>query len=96
MLFRSYADVTPAVLKRLAADAGVTMVCADEVPVFANQRLLAVHTATGGEKQITLPGPWRAVRELYTGCVVPVRDRQFRYTFQAPDTALFELLSQLG
>jgi hypothetical protein len=70
----------------------VTIYCADEVPVFANERLIAVHMAAGGEQTITLPVPCRAVRELFTDRVVPVAGRQFRYTFAAPDTALFELL----
>ena len=85
-----YADVTPQILKQAATAAGVTIYCADEVPVFANERLVAIHTATGGEKTITLPFPCRAVRELFTDQVIPVEDNQFRHTFEAPDTALFE------
>ena len=88
----SHADVTPQVLKKAAAGAGVTMYCVDEVPVFANERLVAVHTATGGERTITLPRACREVRELYTDRVIPVRDRQFRYSFATPDTTLFELI----
>ena len=88
----SYADVTPAVLKKTARDAGVTMYCEDEVPVYANERLVTIHMAQGGEKTITLPVDCRQVRELYTGRVVPVAGRQFRYTFATPDTALFELI----
>lgn len=87
-----YADLTPNVLKEAAARAGVTTYCADEVPVFANERLIAVHMAVGGEKTITLPVPCRAVRELFTDRVISVEDQRFRYTFAAPDTALFELL----
>lgn len=88
----SYAELTPPVLKQAAAQAGVTLYCADEVPVLANERLVAIHTATGGEKTITLPVPCREVRELYTDRVIPVADRQFRYSFATPDTALFELV----
>jgi len=84
--------VTPQVLKQAAVAAGVTMYCAEEIPVFANERLVAVHTATGGERTVTLPRACREVRELYTDRVLPVIDRQFRHTFEAPDTALFELI----
>jgi hypothetical protein len=87
-----YADVTPQVLKKAAADAGVTVYCEDAVPVFANETLVAVHVAKGGAKILTLPVDCRKVRELYTGRVVPVQGRRFEYTFASPDTALFEIL----
>jgi hypothetical protein len=86
------AEVTSQVLKQVAAAAGVVLYCADEAPVFANERLVAVHTAAGGEKTITLPMPCRQVRELYTERIVPVAEHQFRYVFATPDTALFELV----
>lgn len=88
----TYADVTPQVLKQAASAAGVTIYCADELPVFANERLVAIHTASGGERTITLPVACREVRELYTEQVIPVTACQFRYPFAAPDTALFELV----
>ena len=87
-----YEDLTPQVLRQAAVEAGVTIVCQDAVPVYANERLLAIHTAHGGEKTVTLPSGCRQVRELYTGWVSPVWERRFRYTFKTPDTALFELL----
>jgi hypothetical protein len=87
-----YKDVTPQMLKKIAAEAGVTIYCEDAVPVFANERLVAVHMAQGGEKTITLPCACRQVKELYTGQVLPVAERRFTYTFRAPDTALFELI----
>ncbi len=88
----SYKGLATEVLRRAAVDAGVTIYCDDAVPVYANQRLVAIHMAEGGSKTITLPGPCREVRELYTGQVVPVNDRQFSYPFATPDTALFELI----
>jgi len=48
--------------------------------------------AQGGEKTVTLPVDCRQVRELYTGRVLPVTGKQVRYTFETPDTALFELI----
>lgn len=87
-----YEQITPQTLGEAAVEAGVTIVCQDAVPVFANERLVAIHTAQGGEKTITLPGDCQQVRELYTGQVLPVTERRFSYTFKSPDTALFELV----
>jgi len=86
----SYDALTPQALRQAAVAAGVTIICEDAVPVYANERLVAIHTARGGERTITLPKPCRAVRELYTGRTVPVSGRRFTYTFATPDTALFE------
>jgi len=86
-----YADVSPRMLRETAVKAGVTIYCEDAVPVYANGRLVAIHVAQGGEKTITLPCACREVKELYTGRVVPVKDRRFVYTFATPDTALFEM-----
>ena len=87
-----YKDVTPQMLQKIATEAGVTIYCEDAVPVYANERLVAIHMAQGGEKTITLPKACREVKELYTGRVIPVANRRFQYTFAAPDTALFELV----
>jgi hypothetical protein len=88
----SYEALTPQALRRAAVEAGVTFYCEDAVPVFANERLVAIHVAHGGERTITLPKACREVRELYTGRVMSVTERKFRYTFATPDTALFELV----
>lgn len=88
----SYEALTPQALRKAAVEAGVTIFCEDAVPVFANERLAAIHVAQGGEKTITLPKACREVRELYTGRVIPVTEKRFRYTFATPDTALFELM----
>lgn len=86
-----YDAVTPQALREAAVAAGVTIYCEDAVPVYANERLVAVHMAQGGAKTVTLPCACREVKELYTGQVVPVAGRSFTYTFKSPDTALFEL-----
>jgi subtilisin family serine protease len=88
----SYEALTPQALRKAAVEAGVTITCEDAVPVFANERLVAIHVALGGERTITLPKACREVRELYTGRVIPVTEKKFRYTFASPDTALFELM----
>lgn len=85
-----YEAVTPQALRQAALEAGVTLYCEDPVPVYANERLVAIHVAQGGKKTITLPADCRQVRELYTDRVIPVTGRRFSYTFQSPDTALFQ------
>ncbi|WP_372934272.1 hypothetical protein [Mariniphaga sediminis] len=87
-----YGTVTPKVLKRIAEEAGVTIYCGDEVPVYANERLVAIHMADGGRKTITLPFSAKEVKELYTEQTFVVKDRQFIYNFLSPDTALFEVV----
>ena len=87
-----YNELTPAVLRQAAVNVGVTIYCEDAVPVYANERLMAVHMAKGGEKTLTLPCACREVKELYTDRVFPVKDRRFVYTFATPDTALFEMI----
>jgi len=88
-----YETVTPKALKQIALEAGVTIYCDDEVPVYANERLVAIHTAHGGEKIITLPVSVDKVKELYTGRIILVKKRKFKYNFLTPDTVLFEILS---
>ena len=87
-----YKTVTPKVLKQLASEAGVAIYCSDEIPVFANEKLIAIHTAEGGEKIVTLPVKCKEVREHYTNRVIPVKKQQFVYDFSTPDTVLFEII----
>ena len=88
----SYEEITPQALRQVAVAAGVTIFCDDAVPVYANERLVAIHVAQGGDKTITLPADCRQVWERYTGQLIPVTARRFSYTFKTPDTALFELV----
>ena len=88
----SFDALTPQSLRQLSVGAGVTIYCEDAVPVFANERLIAIHMAQGGEKMLTVPAACREVKELYSGRTFPVTERRFKYTFATPDTALFELV----
>ena len=88
----SFDALTPQTLRQAAVGAGVTIYCEDAVPVYANERLVAVHMAQGGEKTVTLPCDCREVKELFTGTVVPVKGRRFAYAFKSPDTALFQVV----
>jgi len=86
-----YDDITPQMLKQAATDAGVSIFCKQEVPVYANSRLLAIHTAAGNEIEVTLPRSYSQVTELYSGQVVAQSASSFVFTFAEPDTRLFEL-----
>jgi hypothetical protein len=86
-----YDALTPMVLKQLSAAAGVTLYCEDQIPVYANSRLLAIHVAEGGKKTITLPVICTKVIELYSGKTVAENVKTFTWEFRSPDTVLFEL-----
>ena len=61
------------------------------MPVFANERFLAVHSVKGGEKTIRLPRKVRCVTDLLTGAVLARDADTFTTTFATPDTRLFGL-----
>jgi len=87
-----YKTMTPEVLKAIMRKAGVHLYTDGPEPVYANQRLLAIHAKDGGEKLVTLPKDCVAVKDVYAGKTIPVTNRKFTYGFKSPDTALFELL----
>lgn len=89
----AYDDVlyTPERLRELFVSAGCTPFTDLYVPVFANERLVAVHCASGGEKHVRLNRPATFVTELLSGRTIPVRDRVFTYGFESPDTRVFEV-----
>lgn len=86
-----YEKLTPAVMRDLAAKAGATLYTDFETPVFASERLVAIHTAKGGRRAITLPKKYSKVVEIYSGKVAAVNADKFEYDFATPDTAVFEL-----
>lgn len=88
-----YDIVTPAVLKALAAFVGVNIDCEQEISVYANSRLLALHTAEGGDIKVTLPRECRQIWKLYSGAMVAENTREFVFRFDRPDTRLFDLAS---
>lgn len=88
----NYESVTPAVLRQIAGESGVNIYVNQETPVYATDRLLAVHVAEGGVKEITLPKEVKRVKELYTGRELRPHGKSFVYEFSTPDTALFEYM----
>ncbi len=85
------ADLTPQGLKKVAAEAGVHLYCEKEVPVHANSRFVAIHTAEGGPLDVKLPKQYAKVTELYRGETVAEKSSAFSVVAQAPDTLLFLL-----
>jgi len=75
-----YDNITPGVLRALSQQSGVTIYCESEVPVFANNKLVAIHMAEGGDKLIHFPHDCESVTELYTGMQIPVSDGCFPIT----------------
>lgn len=91
VFIRNYKEVTPAVLRKIAASAGVLLYTDREWPVYAEKKLFAIHTAEGGKEKIRIPYRHAEIRELFTGKKFTAADGCFEYTFQKPDTALFVL-----
>lgn len=87
-------DVSASVLRELASQAGVNIVTVEEQPVYSNERFLAIHTAHGGIQKISLGKTVRKVTELFSGKVVGENCSELEYSFNSPDTVLFELNGQ--
>lgn len=87
-----YGTMTPEVLKAIMKRAGVHLYTDGPEPVYANQRLLAIHTKDGGEKTVRLPRSCSKVIDVIRGATVAQNASEFVYRFATPDTALFELL----
>jgi len=62
-----------------------------EEPLYANGRLIALHTITGGARTLILPKPCRRVVELFSGRVLGENVDRFTDTLAAPCTVLYEL-----
>jgi hypothetical protein len=89
----AYETMTPQALRDVLAQAGVHLYVEGVDPVYANERLLAVHCKEGGEKTISLPRPVGKVLDILSGTVVAENTASFPYVFQTPDTVLFELVN---
>ena len=77
--------------RKIAERAGVRFYVDENVPVYANEKLLCIHVKDGGKKTVRLDGKYEKVVELYSGKVVAENADSFVYEFNSPDTALFEL-----
>lgn len=86
------AAYTARALKDICVKAGVHQYVEENIPVFANERLLCIHCKEGGVKTVTLPKKASKVIELISGKEVARRARSFKYEFSSPQTALFEIV----
>lgn len=86
-----HAQIDSISLKEIARQAGVSLYVEDDSPVYASERLVAVHTKKGGVKKITLPRQVARVKEVFSERVVAENVKEFEYEFAEPETALFEL-----
>jgi len=87
-----YSELSVADLKEIARKSGVQLYTDTENPVYAEGNLLALHTKDGGKLSLHVPVRFKKAKELFTDREFEVKDGVFSYGFQAPDTALFELL----
>jgi hypothetical protein len=86
-----YGKMTPSVLKDIIKEAGAHLYIEDENPVYANERLVAVHFKDGGVKKIMLPKVCKKVIDVFSGKVVAENTSEFTYSFKTPDTVMFEI-----
>ena len=86
-----YKTMTPSAMRAIARQAGVHLYTEHETPVYANERLLAIHLKDGGSQKVFLPKTYGKVIDVLSGATVAENAAEFTYTFATPDTALFEL-----
>lgn len=82
---------TPSALRAVLATAGVHLYIREEIPVYANEKLVAIHMKEGGSKVVSMPRKYRQVIDLVTGKVVAKNKSSFTYTFRSPETVIFQL-----
>lgn len=86
------AFLTSVKLAELYTDAGVHRYVDELSPVYANTRLVAVHSATGGVKQIRFRTRVREAVELLSESTVLHNGERLKSVFETPDTKIFELI----
>lgn len=89
--FPELASYSSAELKRICLNAGVHEYVRGCDVVMANERLLCIHCALPGQRDVLLPARARRVTELFSGAVVARKTSAFRYNFDGPDTRLFQI-----
>ncbi len=88
---RKPAELTPAMLKELAAKAGVHLYTDKEIPVYADGTFLAVHAGEGECIELTLPENFGKITEMFSGRTAAENTDRIEWKFTAPDSALFKL-----
>ena len=90
-LLSDYRQASAEKLRDFARRADVKIMLDDDSPVWATERLVAVHAARGGPKRIRLPRRGTRIVEVFSGTLVATDADEFVYDFSAPETALFDL-----
>jgi len=84
-------SLTKEQLRTLAVAAGCHAWTDELLPVAVNERLLAVHSATAGEKTIRFKAPVAEVADALTGQILARDVKTFGLAFDGPDTRILEL-----
>lgn len=87
----NYEDFNVDVARDLAKKSGVRMLSESGDVVYANEKLLSIHSSKGGKRLVKLPFKCSKVTELYTKKVVGYNCDEIEITISKPDTLLFEL-----
>ncbi len=87
-------DFTPELLRREAEAAGVHLYGELHLPLWATEHLLSCHSAESGTRHFHLKRRAAQIVELFSGRTVAERTADFDYTFDGPETALFELIPE--
>lgn len=87
-----YKTLSPEALRVILKQAGVHLYVDGVCPIYANKRLLAIHTKEGGEQTIWLPRICKRVVDVYSGQTVAENVTAFTHRFKSPDTILFETI----
>jgi hypothetical protein len=84
-------NVPADVLRKLAREAGAHIYWEAEEPLYANDRLIALHTIEGGPRTVVLPRKCRRITEVFSDRVVAENADRFEDTLSAPCTVLYQL-----
>jgi hypothetical protein len=90
-LFANPATVTTQMIRAVGKQAGVHFYVDDDLPVYANRELLAIHTKEGGAMKVKLPPQVRVLNELFSKVETAVTEGQVTLELPSPSTVLFKL-----
>ena len=83
--------LSPAELREVARAAGVHVYSDTDEPLYASRRHVALHSATGGLRRISLPRVCATVTELFSGRVVGRDVQVIEDALPGPSTVLYAL-----
>ncbi len=86
-----YHDLTPEIIRKEAERAGVHLYTDPYLPVWATDRFLSCHAAESGTRTFHLKRPAARIIERFSNQVVAEDSAEFTYTFDGPESVMFEL-----